>query len=621
MNIEQVLPQLVVTYRRGLLVPFIGSGMSAPTCASWTDFLLALAHAAGQRVPAPLLVAIAAGTAESTALYRLADDCVRTLGARGRVAFAAACRAALYKPGDRPVPPQARALARLSWPLVLSTNYDDLVLRAARDRYDDERAGGRHADGLPPLFEIVGQGVQDCHVVLRSLDVVTDPVLWALQGYLGDRELTRTALTDAKALRLEREVVIGHQQYQGVIHAQPHLRRALAEVFRRRSLLFLGSGVQEDYLVNLFGEILHHHGPSAHPHVAVFTEGKRAMVDEKFFRLRLGIEPVFVPDFAAIPALLDRIAVNVTPPRELDARTFVPGCAPYELAYRVHGAGMRPADGIVLRLRNEAVAPPRTTDACVAVSVGWSADHTLALGGMAVELLQAAGVGAPRWRDFSAIATGELVHQHGANPAIFAIAARDTRDRQLPDRRDLQIIPMALGTFLSHIDGAYASATIGMLAAGSRRPWPSLFPFIMMLSAIRTFAAAPRRTLREISIAIVDPAVWFPLLAGKLPVEQVLASGTATVAVFVGDPADDLEHYAIVIAAGDTVRDVAARCGLGDGDWHVTVYPLPAGAGHSVGDFEAFEVVPGATVMFAPVSEHTPANFRARPLEARDAGA
>jgi SIR2-like domain len=609
MDIEAVLPQMVVAYRRGLLVPFIGSGMSAPTCAGWPAFLLALAREAAQPVPAQLREAIAAETVASTALYRLADDCVRRLKARGRAAFTAACRAALYAPGEASVPPQAHALARTHWPLVLSTNYDDLLLRAARDRHEEARRAGGRAAGLPPLFELVGQSVQDCHAVLRALDVVTDPVLWALQGYLGDQALTRTALSEAQALRLQREVVIGHQQYQAVINAQPHLRRAIAEVFRRRSLLFLGSGVQEDYLVNLFGEIIHHHGPSAHTHVAVFTERKRATVDEKFFRLRLGIEPVFVPSFAAIPALLDKLAANVAPPREPDARSFVSGCAPYELAYRVHGAGMRPEDGIVLRLRNEAEAVPQASNACVAVSVGRSPDRTLAFGSMTVNLLRAAGIASPRWMDFTAVDDGAFVHQHGANPAIFAIAARDTQDAKQPDRRDLQIIPAALGAFLSHIEKTYASATIGMLAAGERRPWPSLFPFIMMLSAIRTFAAGPRQALREISIAIVDPAVWIPLLAGKLPVEQFLASGTATVCVFVGDPADDLEFYAIMTAADDTVRDLAKRCDLGDGDWHVTVYPLPAGDDRSVADFGALAVVPGTTVMFAPGSAGMPANF------------
>lgn len=96
---------------------------------------------------------------------------------------------------------------------------------------------------------MAGQSAQDCHAVLRSLDVVAAPVRWALQGYVGARDLTLTEISEQRAARLERELVIGHQQYQTVINAQPHLRRAIAEVFRRRSLIFLGSGLQEDYLI------------------------------------------------------------------------------------------------------------------------------------------------------------------------------------------------------------------------------------------------------------------------------------------------------------------------------------------------------------------------------------
>ena len=53
----------------------------------------------------------------------------------------------------------------------------------------------------------------------------------------GDR-----TLAFVRAHELAGQVVAGHQQYQNAINAHAHFRRAFAEVFRRRSLLFLGSG-------------------------------------------------------------------------------------------------------------------------------------------------------------------------------------------------------------------------------------------------------------------------------------------------------------------------------------------------------------------------------------------
>src|SRR5262249_42796167 len=47
-----------------------------------------------------------------------------------------------------------------------------------------------------------------------------------------------------------------------------------AEVFRRRSFLFMGSGLQEDYLLNLFGEILINFGSGHLPHFCLMPYDK-----------------------------------------------------------------------------------------------------------------------------------------------------------------------------------------------------------------------------------------------------------------------------------------------------------------------------------------------------------
>ena len=62
----------------------------------------------------------------------------------------------------------------------------------------------------------------------------------------------------------------------------------------RRSLLvpFIRSGLVEHYLVNLFGEIIHYHGPGPHPHFALLNKKEKQSFDPWFLQNRLGIVTV-----------------------------------------------------------------------------------------------------------------------------------------------------------------------------------------------------------------------------------------------------------------------------------------------------------------------------------------
>ena len=78
---QDILPHIATLYRRSLLVPFIGSGMSRPACTSWEEFLEKLAVEAGVEVPKPLS---AQGDGkerrvEPPILSRLADETVSAL--------------------------------------------------------------------------------------------------------------------------------------------------------------------------------------------------------------------------------------------------------------------------------------------------------------------------------------------------------------------------------------------------------------------------------------------------------------------------------------------------------------------------------------------------------------
>ena len=47
MDFETVLPRLAATYENGRLVPFIGAGMSRPTCTDWPGLVAKLESEAG----------------------------------------------------------------------------------------------------------------------------------------------------------------------------------------------------------------------------------------------------------------------------------------------------------------------------------------------------------------------------------------------------------------------------------------------------------------------------------------------------------------------------------------------------------------------------------------------
>ena len=49
--------------------------------------------------------------------------------------------------------------------------------------------------------------------------------------------------------QFEAELVVRHAEYRRAANRVPHFRRRFAELFRTRSLLFLGSGLAEPYFL------------------------------------------------------------------------------------------------------------------------------------------------------------------------------------------------------------------------------------------------------------------------------------------------------------------------------------------------------------------------------------
>ena len=296
-----LFPLLASTYAQGHLVPFLGAGMSAPLLNLWKPFVERLEHYA-QALGMIQQPAAAQETLEARA-ERAYSRIRYSAGHEGSLTY---IRDALRSDGTA-VPAQTQVLATIRWPLVISTNYDDLFYGAAH------LAAGRGA-----LPSVVGRAPQDCKRVISSL---TGPLsgmyIWHVQGFLGGQHPELPGSLLAPLAPLNRELVIGHSEYRAVTSSAPHFRRCFGEVFRSRSFLFLGSGLSEAYFENLFGEVLQFFGPGPVPHFAVALKDT---LDRHFLADQMNIVVCELNSWGDLPYWLGELKAAIEQPRARTAQ-------------------------------------------------------------------------------------------------------------------------------------------------------------------------------------------------------------------------------------------------------------------------------------------------------------
>jgi hypothetical protein len=143
--------------------------------------------------------------------------------------LADAVRSALpEKTGPRSPPPQTKAVANIYWPLVMTTNYDDLYLAEAHEAHQRSPRLLEEEKRESPLL-LLGRSTQDCQRILTSLRQPDRPILWALQGFVGGQARAPGAGTTTNAYHdyvddedrklrtgLESELVVGHAESRRV---------------------------------------------------------------------------------------------------------------------------------------------------------------------------------------------------------------------------------------------------------------------------------------------------------------------------------------------------------------------------------------------------------------------
>jgi len=299
---EDILPLLVSTYQQGRLVPFLGAGMSRPMLTLWDEFIKKLEAMADSQLDTTLLSPDA----------RAQQACTIIRNREGRCGFLEAVRKAL-ETCITEVPQNTLSLAQIRWPLVISTNYDDLFFyscRCSRPLKGDEE----WSNDLD--VQILGRSARDCKLVISSLTGPFDrQYIWHVQGFLGGQFPGQEPKNDIPNIdELRDELVIGHSEYRRVTNRAPEFRRCFTEVFNTRSFLFLGSSLQEKYFLDLFGEILDLCGPSAVPHFAFAEKGR---VNPGFLGDQMNITVCEFPEgkWWHIPYWLDCLSKEIDKPK------------------------------------------------------------------------------------------------------------------------------------------------------------------------------------------------------------------------------------------------------------------------------------------------------------------
>lgn len=582
-DFDEALPSLRAARRGGRLVPFVGAGLSRPHCRSWPHFIEAL-YRGFDEAPAPALASI-----DPESLYRAADRVAAWLRLRPAEERLALLRKALHDPDAPDLPPQAVALASFDWPLVITTNYDDLVPRAFRQRRRDDGAGE---------IAILGRSRDDCARVVRSLDILDNPIVWFIQGHVGEGAVRRSLLD---------EVVVGHQQYQQAINASSSFRRAFSEVFRRRSLLFVGSGLAESYFVNLIAETLFSLGPSSQPHFALFCDSDlQGRVDPEFLAVRLGITPVrYGAAHADLPAALDAVG--------RDAVASVSGARVYgmtRMAFTIPRGTDVEAVPLAVELRHGRIpAPPE--GGCVVLSVGRDrvgGRFKPGLGSQARSFLRGF-VGSDRHAetrlvDVSGLPQGRMfrVLLRDEPIPVFLLAARELDHARHDDEaRSLAAVTEATAEALHAIEAAgFSRVAMGLMAAGPSRTDEPPYCLAAQLSGIRAFAAGAvplQGRISAIGIDIVDDEVWSPLVQGRIPVLDLLASRLARVLVRVADASGTVEEFALSVPHDATIGDVLATYCIADGGIEIAARPLPR---RTLGELQGVRVFPGMVIDVCP---------------------
>ncbi len=594
--------------------------MSRNICRSWPGMISALEASAGIEPTEDL----SEGSSDDLDLVKRAARALERLRFGRGMQAADSVREALLEAGTGEPPAQTRALANLCWPLVLTTNYDDLYAAAVHQRalgtrlYSRERTSDHERRASP--VQTLGRSSIDCHRVLCSLTYPAPPIVWALQGYLGGQATIRARdggptllyrdwvlpygtqddIPQMNAEELQKQIIVGHADYRRVAIRSEGFRRAFAEVFRQRSFLFLGSGLNDRYLLDLFSQIIELYGPSAHPHFAIAVTGS---LDTQFLRRNYGVWVHEMSAHTQLPEILNDLNSQHREGQRVNR---------YEYCV---GPERHAEEGGRLNLATNPLSASPGSSSCVVLSGGGSGDR-LRLSRSSIRYLVDSGV-VHKGADHRAVAglfkqvegrqfIWSMPNSPAGTDAPLILAARVRLDPASPlgERirpvshgtqrekadltvdargrlwRDIRLTPFVMREVMEVAHSAGKSNVIStLLAAGGLRTIPSSYSLLEM---IRAWGSSPLRNIMPMTIHVIDEVAVHDLSSGRLDVHRLLPTSDRGVTIRaiefwleIVQSDGTIDRVLILDEPWHPVRDLLEEYQITGSRWLLTVEPTP----------------------------------------------
>lgn len=508
---DNVLKQLCQIYDKGRLVPFIGSGMSIPICVNWASFVDNI-ESAYPCYSDPDRI--------NLDLVKRAYFAMRNLRSSG-VDVAEHIRSAVYNDMNpkTDAPRQTQALARLYWPLVCTTNYDDIYLRARQ----------KQARNNSTIF-VYGRSDSDCRKVLNHMQFPTCEVVWALQGFVRPVGELQPKVPDEVVEALRQEIVVGHAEYRAVTNREPHFRRSFGELFRSSSFLFLGCGLAEPYFLSLFDEIIELVGPPVRPHFAMSEQGT---FDADFLRQNYNIEciPYAKGNHVEVSKGLEALSRTVLSERARSSSWGFRIAEPQQVDWT---GAIEDFKVVRAELPEPASLPPKH---CLAISCGRSGD--------AVKVNPELERKLKLYQGFPHLTGDQVVQVSRDYENVYGIIAREGRRDQRSPRVIRAVFTMALDVFNCLGVG---TVHVQLLAAGpgrNFRPWISI---VQMARAYGEWFRTSTGNRMAVRLYVVDPSVIALLQGSHLDLAEHLEGTDSRINIEVRPTVGVVRHQRLISA-------------------------------------------------------------------------